>query len=203
MTSRVCSDKLVVMNRPVRERLPDAASLVGLLADDDRRLASAALILGADSIATVADQTGLSIAAAGAAIARLVSGGLVEQGSDGALHLIGALFAHAAREAAQAQPAAPGHDGPPEIAKVLNIYVREGKLVQIPTSRTKRLVVLDMLAQEFEPGRHYTESMVNLILAKWHPDTAALRRYMVDEGIMDREAGEYWRSGGSVALGSR
>ena len=39
--------------------------------------------------------------------------------------------------------------------------------------------------------------MVNLILAQVHPDTAALRRYLVDEGILDRERGEYWRSGGT------
>jgi hypothetical protein len=30
-----------------------------------------------------------------------------------------------------------------------------------------------------------------------HPDTAALRRYLVDEGILDREHGEYWRAGGT------
>ena len=30
-----------------------------------------------------------------------------------------------------------------------------------------------------------------------HPDTAALRRYLVDEGILDREHGEYWRTGGT------
>jgi hypothetical protein len=40
--------------------------------------------------------------------------------------------------------------------------------------------------------------MVNLMLGKWHEDTAALRRYLVDEGFLDREAGEYWRSGGTV-----
>ena len=62
----------------------------------------------------------------------------------------------------------------------------------------KRLVILDLLAQEFEPGRRYSEPMVNLMLGKWHADTAALRRYLVDEGFLDREAGEYWRSGGTV-----
>jgi hypothetical protein len=40
--------------------------------------------------------------------------------------------------------------------------------------------------------------MVNLTLGKRHPDTAMLRRYLVDEGLLDRADGEYWRSGGSV-----
>lgn len=57
---------------------------------------------------------------------------------------------------------------------------------------------LEMLSQEFDVGRRYSEKMVNLILVKWHADTAAWRRYLVDEGYLDRAAGEYWRSGGSV-----
>ena len=30
-------------------------------------------------------------------------------------------------------------------------------------------------------------------------DYVALRRYLIDEGFLDRDHGEYWRSGGSVA----
>jgi hypothetical protein len=41
--------------------------------------------------------------------------------------------------------------------------------------------------------------MVNLMLGQAHPDTAALRRYMVDAEILTREHGEYWRSGGTVS----
>jgi len=62
------------------------------------------------------------------------------------------------------------------------------------------LVLLDWLAQDFEPGVRYTEAMVNLIIGQRHPDTAALRRYLVDDGFMSREAGVYWRSGGSTEL---
>ena len=55
-------------------------------------------------------------------------------------------------------------------------------------------------SQDFEPGVRYTEAMVNLIIGQRHPDTAALRRYLVDDGFMSREAGVYWRSGGSTEL---
>ena len=64
------------------------------------------------------------------------------------------------------------------------------------------VVVLDMLAQQFEPGRRYKERSVNAMLRQWHEDTAALRRYLVDEGYVEREAGEYWRAGGSFDVGS-
>jgi hypothetical protein len=59
-------------------------------------------------------------------------------------------------------------------------------------------MVLEVLAQEFEPGRRYTEREVNEVLGRWHSDVAALRRYLVDEGLLDREPGIYWRSGGPV-----
>lgn len=61
-------------------------------------------------------------------------------------------------------------------------------------------MVLELLAQELEPGRRYTDAMVNLILGRWHADAAALRRYLVDEGFLDRAAGEQWRSGGEVEI---
>jgi hypothetical protein len=57
--------------------------------------------------------------------------------------------------------------------------------------------VLDLLAQNFDPGRRYSEAMVNLILGRFHADVAALRRYLVDEGFLEREHGEYWRAGGT------
>lgn len=70
----------------------------------------------------------------------------------------------------------------------------DGSLCSIPTKIRKRLVVLDRLAQEFEPGERYTGTDVNNRLRAFHPDVAALRRYLVEEGFVDREAGVYWRT---------
>jgi hypothetical protein len=78
-------------------------------------------------------------------------------------------------------------------------FVHDGRLVEIPRRRAKRLILLDRLAQAFEPGRHYGEAEVNRVLGEVHHDFVTLRRYLVDEGFFDREAGEYWRSGGSVS----
>jgi hypothetical protein len=84
--------------------------------------------------------------------------------------------------------------------RVLDTFFREGRLVLMPTRRAKRLVVLDEVAQLFDLGRTCAEHQVNAVLAPIHPDVAALRRYLVDEGFLTREAGVYWRSGGSVDL---
>jgi hypothetical protein len=177
----------------------DAARLVGLLADDDRRLAFAAVQLGAGSLDDVARLAALPTARAAKALASLASAGLVVQGHDGGpLVVLGQAFAMAAR-AALARPRSSEHaEQPDDVRRVLDAFVRDGRLVQIPTARPKRLVVLDWLAQDFEPGVRYSEPMVNLVLGKRNADTAALRRYLVDEGIMARSGGEYWRIGGTV-----
>jgi hypothetical protein len=74
----------------------------------------------------------------------------------------------------------------------------EGTLTAIPTRIAKRLVVLNELAQAFEIGRTYDETEVNASLRARHPDVAALRRYLVEEGFLERRDGRYWRSGGTV-----
>ncbi len=76
----------------------------------------------------------------------------------------------------------------------------DGRLVRIPAEHTKRLVVLDLLAQEFVPGERYSENQVNNVLRAYHDDVAALRRYLVENLFLARDTGVYWRTGGSVAL---
>ena len=76
----------------------------------------------------------------------------------------------------------------------------DGRLLSIPSRHAKRLVVLDHLAQRFEPGRRYDEVEVNRELRSVHEDVAALRRYLVDEGFLSRESGTYWRTGGTVPV---
>lgn len=87
---------------------------------------------------------------------------------------------------------------PPEQQRLLKPFVRDGRIVTMPTKHAKRMALLDWLAQEFEPGVTYSEQMVNLVLGQRHADTATLRRYLVDEDFLSRQAGRYWRSGGST-----
>jgi hypothetical protein len=180
--------------------LLDAGRLVGLLADDDRRRMFAAVELGGSTLDAAATLAGLPTARAAKALSALAGSGLVVQGDGGGLYVVGAAFRVAARDAL-ARPSSEEHaDRPEDVRRVFDAFVRDGRLTQIPTSRQKRLVLLDWLAQEFEPGRRYSEAMVNLTLGKRHADTAALRRYLVDEGLLDRSGGEYWRTGGTVEL---
>jgi hypothetical protein len=175
----------------------DAATLVGLLADPARLKVVAALALGAGSIEEVAEASGLPLKDVALAARRLGRAGLVHR--DGhALALHAEKFGAAARAAAEAAPAPEPLSSDPAESAVLASFVRDGRLVSIPAQYTKRRMVLEHLARVFEPGVRYPEREVNALLAVWHPDVAALRRYLVDEGLLTREAGVYWRSGGYV-----
>ncbi len=87
-----------------------------------------------------------------------------------------------------------------EEANVLGRFFADGRLASIPTQRSKRFLVLEKIAQEFEPGRRYSERDVNFKIQLIHSDYAAIRRYMVDSGLMDRADGAYWRTGGRYAI---
>jgi RimJ/RimL family protein N-acetyltransferase len=41
---------------------------------------------------------------------------------------------------------------------------------------------------------------VNLVIQLIHDDYASIRRYMIDEGFMDRADGAYWRTGGRYSV---
>jgi hypothetical protein len=80
--------------------------------------------------------------------------------------------------------------------RVLRSFVRHGRLVSIPAQGAKRQVILRYLLDAcFSEDRVYTELEVNRLLGAYHPDVAALRRYLVDAGLMTRSGGEYRRAG--------
>lgn len=85
-------------------------------------------------------------------------------------------------------------------AAVVGRFIQDGRLVTMPTKRAKLRLVLDRIAQDFEPGRTYPEAEVDRVLLGYHDDHAALRRYLVDEGFLAREAGVYRRSGGNLEV---
>jgi hypothetical protein len=92
------------------------------------------------------------------------------------------------------------HEEMPAIPAELQVFMRNGRLAQIPVRRARRLLLLDCISQAFEPGRRYREAEVDAVLRALHDDHAALRRYLVDEGFLSREDGCYWRSGGTVEV---
>jgi hypothetical protein len=174
--------------------------LCGLLAEPERLSAFAAVVLGARTVTEVADTTGMPVRDVEAALRRLSAGGLVSP-EKGQLAADTAAFKQAVREARAAAPAAgPAEplDPDPARAAVLRSFIRDGRLVQLPAAHGKRRVVLEHIVASFEPGVTYREREVDAVLRAWYPDHATLRRYLVDEQLMARERGSYWRIGGPV-----
>lgn len=77
--------------------------------------------------------------------------------------------------------------------KVLKNFVEGEQIRVIPSGYKKRLVILKWLSDSFEEGRRYPESEVNEILGRHHPDFSTLRRELIDNKIMQRKGGVYWR----------
>ena len=178
---------------------PATTMIVGHLAHPHRRRVIAALILGATSREDIMQTTGLGTRAVVTALGRLSDGGLVLTDEQGRLRLAEEGFRHAAIETRPDRGNEIPSDVPDEAARVLRPFLRKRRLLSIPAQHAKRLLVLDLLAQDFEPGRRYDERTVNTVLRRWHEDAASLRRYLVDEGFLDRQAGQYWRVGGTVS----
>ena len=175
------------------------AELWGLLADEDRLRVFAALALGARSLVEVAERSGVEPRLAVRALKRLEKGGVVARfGNDWELRRD--VIDEQARRTATPPPAFDDEGLPPEHAAVLRAFLRDGRLATVPAARSKRRVVLDHIAKVFDIGVRYSEREVDALLRVFHPDHAPLRRYLVDEGFLSREAGVYWRSGGSVDL---
>jgi hypothetical protein len=170
--------------------------IVGLLADETRLRVIAVIVLEPATTEEVAERAGRSARRTIEALARLEAGGLAHLDPQGRW----TFELDKIRDTARTARPRPDLSAATPSEAVWHTFVRDDRLTQIPAARNKRLVVLDRLAAEFEPGRHYAEAEVNDQLARWHDDVAALRRYLVDEGFLSRDHGDYWRTGGTVEI---
>ena len=78
---------------------------------------------------------------------------------------------------------------------VANYSKPDGRLKDLPAQRKKLDAVLRHIVRAFEPGLRYSEKEVNELLARFHDDTATLRRELIGARLLARSSsgGEYWR----------
>jgi hypothetical protein len=178
----------------------DALGFLRTVLDPDRLAVVGLVALRPQTVAELAAETNLGERAVLDVLGPLVQSRLVERAGDAYR-----LRPEALRDLAQDLPQPPPPDRrvllgmTTDEQAVLARFFRGHRLVEIPAARAKRRVVLERIALDFEPGVRYPEAEVNERLTRWHDDYATLRRHLVDEGLLDREAGEYWRSGGRVS----
>lgn len=170
------------------------------LADPERLQVAGVLARGARTSAELASDLGLPVTRVRKHLNRLTSTGIARLQEDRRTYR---LDPETLRWAAE-QVGPPREPGlalgatTEDEEAVLRTFFRRGRLTEIPARESKRRIVLERIALEFEPGTRYDEKAVNAIVGRFHNDYAALRRYLVDEGFLTRNRGEYWRSGGRV-----
>lgn len=78
-------------------------------------------------------------------------------------------------------------------SRIVQFINPDGTLIHIPARQSKKLEVLTFIAGSFRTGIRYSEKEVNEIIGKFHTDTAAIRRHMIEFGIMNRDSSSiYW-----------
>ncbi|EDL65095.1 DUF2087 domain-containing protein [Bacillus sp. SG-1] len=79
-----------------------------------------------------------------------------------------------------------------EKQKVLNnFFTNDGKLINIPAQRKKKLFVFQHLIEGLKPGVKYEEKEINEYIKKYHEDYATIRREFIINHYMYRENGIY------------
>lgn len=69
----------------------------------------------------------------------------------------------------------------------------DGTLIHIPAKASRKVAVLEVISKEFSTGTKYPEKEVNEKILKFHPDTAAIRRHMIEYKILERDReSNYW-----------
>lgn len=171
--------------------------LLAALTDKKRLAVFAAVVQGAAEPQAISEASELSLPTVKRAVTTLVNAGLIEE-KKGALVACPQSFASAAKQLRE-----PAEDFPGETSQraiQLRKFFKDGRLQGMPTSRSKRLIVLDYVSRRFEPGHYYSEAEVNSMLKEVDGDHATLRRYLVDEGFLERDSSRYWRAGGTFAV---
>ena len=96
---------------------------------------------------------------------------------------------------ALAEPAAFDEIEDPALRRVLRAYLARPAAGDA-AGRRQAQAAAGLPGHRIRARRALPELEVNETVRVWNPDVAALRRYLVDEGLLAREDGLYWRSGG-------
>jgi hypothetical protein len=163
----------------------------------DRLKIAGLLGMEALSLEQIAERLGMRPADAYNHLSNLVHFGLVR--NDGKLYSLDkkALEALSRRVLASnhPKPALEEFEGEAFDRKVLSDFLTpEGRLKALPAQNKKLLVILRYILENFKPGEQYPEKRVNEILRRFYDDPASLRRYLVDNQMLQREQGIYWRT---------
>jgi DNA-binding transcriptional ArsR family regulator len=74
---------------------------------------------------------------------------------------------------------------------IQNFFSKDGRLKHIPSQLKKKLIVLEYMVNQLEPGRKYEEKEMNEFIKQFHEDFATIRREFIMHQFMYREEAVY------------
>ena len=77
--------------------------------------------------------------------------------------------------------------------KVIDTFFEYGRLRSIPVQLKKKRICYEVIADQFVPGKEYSEKELDEIIEAVHEDYCTIRRDMISEGILKRDGGRYVR----------
>ncbi|WP_150267969.1 metalloregulator ArsR/SmtB family transcription factor [Paenibacillus tepidiphilus] len=104
-------------------------------------------------------------------------------GSEASLKFI---FAKGAEELEQESP-----ESSLKESVLRNFFAKDGHLRQIPAQYKKKLIALQHMAEQLEPGVIYSEKEINVFIQQFHEDYATIRREFIMHHFMYRENERY------------
>lgn len=176
---------------------PEILAFVKAMASADRLRIIGLLSQGSKRTPPIADKLGMDPSEVNRHLEQLTASGVVSE-VDGVYELNEKAIESLARSQFEGKRPSyvPKDDQEEDVRKVLKNFLNaDGTLKQLPPMGNKLLIILNFIVDAFAFDENYTEKEVNTILRRFHVDTAALRRYLVDYGLMarERDGSRYWR----------
>ena len=176
---------------------PEILAFVKAMASADRLRIVGLLSQASKRAAQIAEMLGMHPSEVNRHLEQLIGSGVVRE-KDGIYDLNEKAIESLARGQFEGKRASyvPKDDQEEDVRKVLKTFLNpDGTLKQLPPMGNKPLIILNFIVDAFAFDTNYTEKEVNTILRRFHVDTAALRRYLVDYGLMarERDGSKYWR----------
>lgn len=173
---------------------PEVLDFVKALASADRLRIVGLLSMGPKRVAEIAEALGAHPSEVNRHLERLTASGIVHE-AEGVCELDEKAVESLAR--GQLKDSRPQYEEQPEnVRKVLKAYLNaDGTIKEFPLETKRLVVLLSFIVDVFAFDANYTEKEVNVILRRFHVDTASLRRDLVDHGLLARESdgSKYWR----------
>jgi hypothetical protein len=76
-------------------------------------------------------------------------------------------------------------------ARVLKAFMKNGRIIRIPSQQKKRLIVVQEILHHFHPAGTYKEHEVDTVIKELCDDYCTIRRAFIDNGMMVRNGDLY------------